>query len=64
MFRNTESIPACGQKMSDNAIHTKEIRTNTYNTADNFQLGRFCSGRVSQVKQNSYKEGYTQMYSI
>ena len=47
-----------------NAIHTKEIRTSTYNTADEFQLRCFCSGHVSKVKQDSRKEGYTQMNSI
>ena len=58
-------VPNLSQPGSEvvNAIHAKEIRTSTYSTVDEFQLRRFCSGRVSQVKRNSCK-GYTQINSI
>jgi len=35
------------QSEAMNAIHTKEVRTKTHNTVDDFQLGHFCTGCVS-----------------
>ena len=37
------------------AIQAKEIRTNTYSSIDDFQLGCFCSSRVSYARRNVYK---------
>ena len=41
--------------MAADAVQTTEIRTNTYNNVDAFQLRRFCSSRVSHVRRNVYK---------
>ena len=36
-------------------LYKLEIRTNTYKNVDVFQLGRFCSSRVSYARRNVYK---------
>ena len=50
MYRTYPSLSGAAD-----VVQTKDIRTNTYNNVDVFQLGRFCSSRVSHVRRNAYK---------